>query len=147
MDGVDITDSALSDNEIYIQNVTGDIEITIRATELEYLIEGQLKASDFALLSTDYGQTVTQDGNDIVFYFPTATSSKFTWVAGNAVGSKYSQSTHIAVLEYDDVIYSQELSDVAKCYVGFIDLSGDYYTTDEDVPLSWSNSTNPANGV
>lgn len=148
MDGVDITDSALSDNEIYIQNVTGDIEITIRVTELEYLIEGQLKASDFALLSTDYGQTVTQDGNDIVFNFPTLSSAKFSWVAGNAVGSSYSPSTHIAVLEHDGVEYSQELSDLAKCYVGFIDLSNNYYTLNENAPISWSNGTDPIrNGV
>ena len=147
MGNEDITNVAVTDNVIYISNVTDDIEIVVTVKQLEYLVSGRLMASDFALYSTDNGQTVTQDGNDIVFYFPTATSSKFTWVAGNAVGSKYSQSTHIAVLEYDDIIYSQELSDVAKCYVGFIDLSGDYYTTDEDVPLSWSNNTDPTKGV
>ena len=41
----------------------------------------------------------------------------------------------------------KNLSDTAKCYVGFIDLSGEYYTTDEEVPLSWSNSTDPTKGV
>ena len=147
MDNVDITSTALSGNTIYIPNVTGDIEITATVRQLEYLIAGQLKASDFMLYLTDNGQTVVQDGDDIVFNFPTTTSSRFTWVAGNAVGSKYSPSTHIAVLDYDGIEYSQELSDVAKCYVGFIDLSNDYYTTDEEVPLSWSNSTNPAKGV
>ena len=147
MGGVDITSTVLTDTTIYIPNVTGDIEITVTVKQLEYLLSGQLRATDFALYSTDQGQTVTQDGNDIVFNFPTTSSAKFTWVAGNAVGDKYSQSTHIAVLEYDGVEYSQELSDTAKCYVGFIDLSGDFYTTDEEVPLSWSNSTNPTKGV
>ena len=147
MGGVDITSSVLTDNEIFIPNVTGDIEIVLTVRQLDYLIAGQLRASDFALYSTDNGQTVVQDGNDIVFTFPTTNSAKFTWVAGNAVGNKYSQSTHIAVLDYDGIEYSQNLSDVAKCYVGFIDLSGDYYTTNEEVPLSWSNNTNPAKGV
>lgn len=147
MDDVDITNVVLNDNVIYIPEVTGDIEIIATVRQLEYLVSGQLKASDFALLSTDYGQTVTQDGNDIVFNFPTTAGAKFTWVAGNAVGTKYSQSTHIAVLEYDGIEYSQELSDVAKCYVGFIDLSGDYYTTDQNIPLSWSNNTDPTKGV
>ena len=147
MGGADITEISVSDNKVYIANVTGDIEISVTVRQLDYLIAGQLKASDFALYSTDNGQTVVQDGNDIVFNFPTTASAKFTWVAGNAVGNKYSQSTHIAVLEYDGVEYSQDLSDVAKCYVGFIDLSGDYYTTNEEVPLSWSNNTNPTKGV
>ena len=147
MGGVDITNSVLTDATIHIPNVTGDIDVVVTVRQLDYLIAGQLRASDFALYSTDNGQTVTQDGNDIVFNFPTTNSAKFTWVAGNAVGSKYSQSTHIAVLDCDDVEYSQNLSDVAKCYVGFIDLSGDYYTTDEEVPLSWSNHTNPTKGV
>lgn len=147
MDKADITNSVVTDNIIYIPNVTGDIEIVLTVRQLEYLIAGQLKASDFALYSTDNGQTVSQDGDDIVFNFPTTSSAKFTWVAGNAVGSKYSQSTHIAVLDYDGIEYSQNLSNIAKCYVGFIDLSGDYYTTDEEVPLSWSNSTNPTKGV
>lgn len=147
MDNEDITSSVLTDNTIHIPAVTGDVEITVTAKQLEYLMSGQLKASDFLLYSTDNGQTVVQDGNDIVFNFPTTASAKFTWVAGNAVGSKYSQSTHIAVLDYDGIEYSQELSDIAKCYVGFIDLSNDYYTTDEEVPLSWSNDTNPEKGV
>ena len=147
MGGVDITNTVLTDNKIVIPNVTDDIEIFVTVTQLDYLMSGPLKASDFALLSTDNGQTVTQDGDDIVFNFPTATSSKFTWVAGNAVGNKYSQSTHIAVLDYDGIEYSQNLSDIAKCYVGFIDLSGDYYTTNEETPLSWSNSTDPTKGV
>ena len=147
MGGADITGTSVSDNKVYIANVTGDIEIVVTVRQLEYLIAGQLRASDFALYSTNNGQTVVQDGNDIVFNFPTTTSAKFTWVAGNAVGNKYSQSTHIAVLDYDGIEYSQNLSDVAKCYVGFIDLSGDYYTTNEEVPLSWSNSTNPVKGV
>ena len=95
----------------------------------------------------DNGQTIVQDGNDIVITYPTTGSAKFTWVAGNAVGTKYSSSTHIAVLECDGIEYSQELSDVAKCYVGFVDLSGDFYTTNEDVPLSWSNHTDPTKGV
>lgn len=147
MGGVDITSSVLTDNEIFIPNVTGDIEIVVTVSQLDYLIAGQLRASDFALYSTDNGQTVVQDGNDIVFTFPTTNSAKFTWVAGNAVGNKYSQSTHIAVLDYDGIEYSQNLSDIAKCYVGFIDLSGDYYTTNKEVPLSWSNNTDPAKGV
>lgn len=147
MGGADITSISLSDNVINIPNVTGDIEITVTVRQLEYLLSGQLKASDFALLSTDNGQTVTQDGNDIVINFPTTASAKFTWVAGNAVGNKYSSSTHIAVLDYDGIEYSQNLSDVAKYYVGFIDLSGDFYTTNEDVPLSWSNHTDPTKGV
>lgn len=147
MSGADITDSVLSDNVIYISEVTGDIEIVVTVKQLDYLIAGPLKASDFALYSTDNGQTVVQDGNDIIFNFPTTNSAKFTWVAGNAVGNKYSQSTHIAVVDYDGIEYSQNLSDIAKCYVGFIDLSGDYYTTNEEVPLSWSNSTNPTKGV
>ena len=123
MGNEDITSLVLTNGVIYIPNVTGDIEIIVTVKQLNYLMSGRLMASDFALYSTDNGQTVTQDGDDIVFYFPTATSSKFTWVAGNAVGNKYSQSTHIAVLEYDDIEYSQDLSDIAKCYVGFIDLS------------------------
>ncbi len=147
MGGVDITNSVLTGNTIYISNVTGDIEVVVTVRQLDYLIAGRLKASDFALLSTDNGQTVTQDGNDIIINFPTTSSAKFTWVAGNAVGNKYSQSTHIAVLDYDGIEYSQNLSDTAKCYVGFIDLSGDYYTTDEETPLSWSNSTDPTKGV
>ncbi|MBO7210397.1 MAG: metallophosphoesterase [Methanobrevibacter sp.] len=147
MEDKDISGEVVSNNTINIPNVTGDIEIIVTVKQLEYLFAGQLKASDFALYSTDNGQTVTQDGNDIVFNFPTTTSAKFTWVAGNAVGNKYSQSTHIAVLHYDGIEYSQELSDVAKCYVGFIDLSGDYYTTNEEVPLSWSNHTDPTKGV
>lgn len=147
MGDADITSIALSNNVVTIPNVTGDIEIVVTVRQLEYLISGQLKASDFALLSTDNGQTVTQDGNDIVINFPTTASAKFTWVAGNAVGNKYSPSTHIAVLECDGIEYSQSLSDVAKCYVGFIDLSGDFYTTNENVPLSWSNHTDPAKGV
>ena len=147
MGGVDITSTVLNNDTIFIQNVTDDIEIVVTVKQLDYLIDGQLRATDFALYSTDNGQTVTQDGNDIVFNFPTTTSAKFTWVAGNAVGNKYSQSTHIAVLDYDGIEYSQNLSNVAKCYVGFIDLSGDYYTTNEEVPLSWSNSTNPTKGV
>lgn len=147
MDGADVTSSVLTDNTIFIPNVTGDIDIVVTVRQLEYLIAGPLKASDFALYSTDNGQTVTQDGNDIIFNFPTTNSAKFTWVAGNAVGNKYSQSTHIAVIEYDDIEYSQNLSDIAKCYVGFTDLSGDYYTTDEEVPLTWSNNTNPTKGV
>lgn len=147
MGGVDVTSSVLTDNEIFIPNVTGDIEIVVTVRQLDYLIAGQLRASDFALYSTDNGQTVIQDGNDIVFTFPTTNSAKFTWVAGNAVGNKYSQSTHIAVLDYDGIEYSQNLSDIAKCYVGFIDLSGNYYTTNKEIPLSWSNSTNPAKGV
>lgn len=147
MGGVDITSSVLTKYEIFIPNVTGDIEIVVTVSQLDYLIAGQLRASDFALYSTDNGQTVVQDGDDIVFNFPTTSSAKFTWVAGNAVGNKYSQSTHIAILDYDGIEYSQELSNVAKCYVGFMDLSGDYYTTDEEVPLSWSNHTNPTKGV
>ena len=147
MGNVNITNSVLDGYTVYIPNVTGDIEITLTVKQLEYLMHGQLKASDFALLSTDNGQTVSQDGNDIVFNFPTTASSKFTWVAGNAVGNKYSNATHIAVLDYDGIEYSQNLSDVAKCYVGFIDLSGDYYTTDEEVPIAWSNSTDPTKGV
>ena len=147
MEGVDITNSVLTNGTVYIPNVTGDIEIVVTVKQLDYLMSGPLRASDFALYSTDNGQTVAQDGDDIVFYFPTTSSAKFTWVAGNAVGNKYSQSTHIAVLEYDDIEYSQDLSDVAKCYVGFIDLSGDYYTTDEESPVSWSNSTDPTKGV
>lgn len=146
MGGADITSIALSNNVVTIPNVTGDIEIVATVRQLEYLLSGQLKASDFAMLS-DAGQTVVQDGDDIVFNFPTTSSAKFTWVAGNAVGGKYSQSTHIAVLEYDGVEYSQNLSDIAKSYVGFTDLSGSFYTTDEEVPLSWSNSTDPAKGV
>ena len=146
MGGADITSIALSNNVVTIPNVTGDIEIVATVRQLEHLFSGQLKASDFALLS-DAGQTVVQDGNDIVFNFPTTSSAKFTWVAGNAVGNKYSQSTHIAVLEYDGVEYSQDLSNTAKSYVGFTDLSGSFYTTDEEVPLSWSNSTDPAKGV
>ena len=147
MGGADITSSVLTNYEIFIPNVTGDIEIVVTVSQLDYLIAGQLRASDFALYSTNNGQTVVQDGNDIVFNFPTTSSAKFTWVAGNAVGNKYSQSTHIAILDYDGIEYSQELSNVAKCYVGFMDLSGDYYTTDEEVPLSWSNHTNPTKGV
>lgn len=147
MGGADITESVLSDNIIYISNVTGDIEIVVTVKQLDYLIAGPLKASDFALYSTDNGQTVVQDGNDIIFNFPTTSSAKFTWVAGNAVGDKYSQSTHIAVVDYDGIEYSQNLSDIAKCYVGFIDLSGNYYTTNEETPLSWSNNTNPTKGV
>ena len=147
MDGADITSIALSNNVITIPNVTGDIEIVVTVRQLEHLLSGQLRASDFALLSTDNGQTVVQDGDDIVINFPTTASAKFTWVAGNAVGSKHSPSTHIAVLECDGVEYSQDLSDVAKSYVGFVDLSGDFYTTYENVPLSWSNSTDPTKGV
>ena len=147
MGNVDITRDVLVGTTINIPNVTGDIAIVVTVRQLEHLALGQLRASDFALLSTDVGQTVVQDGNDIVFNFPTTASAKFTWVAGNAVGNKYSQSTHIAVLEYDDIEYSNNLSDIAKCYVGFVDLSNDYYTTDEEVPLSWSNSTDPTKGV
>ena len=147
MGGADITSTSLSNNVVTIPNVTGDIEIVATVRQLEYLLSGQLRASDFALYSTDNGQTVVQDGNDIVFNFPTTASAKFTWVAGNAVGNKYSQSTHIVVLDYDGVEYSQDLSDTAKSYVGFVDLSGDFYTTDEEVPLSWSNSTDPAKGT
>ena len=147
MGGADITSIALSNNVINIPNVTGDIEITATVRQLEYLVSGPLRASDFALLSTDNGQTVIQDGDDIVINFPTTASAKFTWVAGNAVGTKYSTSTHIAVLKCDGVEYSQNLSDVAKCYVGFVDLSGDFYTMDEDTPLSWSNHTDPTKGV
>ena len=146
MGGADITSIAVSDNVISIPNVTGDIEIIVTVQQLEYLIEGQLRASDFAMLS-DNGQTIVQDGNDIVVTYPTTGSGKFTWVAGNAVGSKYSNATYIATLKCDGVEYSQDLSDVAKSYVGFVDLSGDFYTTYENVPLSLSNNTDPAKGV
>lgn len=147
MNGEDITNLVVNDNVVSIPSVSGDIEIVATVKQLEYLIAGQLKASDFALHSTDYGQTVVQDGNDIVFNFPTLSSAKFTWVAGNAVGNKYSPSTHIAVLEHDGVEYSKELSDIAKCYVGFMDLSTNYYALSENTPLSWSNNTDPTKGV